>query len=416
MALLKTEIKKSIYWTVAWILTLINFITFIVSRSKFWTNHPGQAWLASGASQDRTYLASEFERNLSCYAFLPCLRSGGAFISQFLINATTQIVELGGVNFDVGQKATVILLVGLLWRILCIGIFFVSISRLLVSLKASLLLTNTLIFVLGGLPLWTLGRILVNMPLDFDNAFITRANDAFYHMSYQDLFFYDYGFIAIIPLTIFVFSALKDISKAPARLLIVIGFILATFYEAFVPLVFLSGVFFGWKHKRELDLRLLWLVVGQAFWTLSRAYSIRFFEPSDPSSIYFTDTSLLSVLRIFSSKGMANTQDSLPSIAVQLMIVIFVAMTIGSVGGAISIILKIRKPISLRTINAANSVALATIILIAGAYLTPKLVELGRQSLGLTVATVIFGFITTQNIFDKYQIKQNSVNLGSAEN
>jgi len=415
MALLKTEIKKSIYWTVAWILTSINFLTFIVSRSKFWITHPGQAWLASGATQDRTYLASEFERNLSCYGMLPCLRSGGAFISQFLINATTEFVELGGANFDVGQKSAVILLVGLGWRILCVGIFFVSISRLLVSLKASLLLTNTVIFVLGGLPLWTLGRILVNMPLGFDDAFITRANDAFYNMSYQDLFFYDYGFIAIIPLTIFIFSAQKDISKVPTRLLIVIGFILATFYEAFVPLVFLSGLFFGWKHKRKLDLRLLWLVVGQMLWTLARAYSIRFFEPSDPSSIYFNDTSLLSVLRIFSSKGMANTQDSLPSIAVQLIIIIFVAMTIGTVGGAISIVLKIRKPISLRTINAANSVALATIILIAGGYLTPKLVELGRQSLGITVAVVIFGFITTQNVVDKFQVKRNSNNLTTTQ-
>ena len=412
---MKTEVKRSIYWTSAWILTSINFLSFIVSRSKFWITHPGQAWLAAGATQDRTYLASEFERNLSCYNPLTCLRSGGAFVSQFLINATTEIVELGGANFGVGQKAAVMLLVGLLWRILCVGIFFILISRLLVSLKASLLLTNTLIFVLGGLPLWTLGRILVNTPLGFDDTFINRANEAFYHMAYQDLFFYDYGFIAIIPLTIFAFSTHKDISKAPTRLLIVIGFILATFYEAFVPLVFLSGIFFGWKHKRELDLRLLWLVVGQAFWTLSRAYSIRFFELSDPSSIYFKDTSLLSVLRMFSSKGMANTQDSLPSIALQLVIIIFVAMTIGSVGGVISIILKIRKPISLRTINAANSVALATTIMIAGGYLTPKLVELGRQSLGITVAVVIFGFITTQNIVDKFQVKLNSNNLTTTQ-
>jgi len=415
MALSKTKFKKSIYWTAAWTITLINFLIFIVSRSHFWITHPGQAWLAAGATQDRTYLASEFERNLSCYQPLTCLRSGGAFISQFLINATTEIVELGGANFDVKQEAAVILLVGMLWRILCVGIFFISISRLLVSLKASLLLTNILIFVLGGLPLWTLGRTLVNMPFGFDDATITRANDAFYWMSYQELFFYDYGFIAIIPLTIFTLSANKDISKVPTRLLVVIGFILATFYEAFVPLVFLSGIFFGWKHKREIDLRLLWLVVGQAFWTLARAYSIRFFESSDPSSIYFKDTSLLSVLRIFSSKGMANTKDSLPSIAVQLMIVIFVAMTIGSVGGVISIILKIRKPISLRTINASNSVALATIIMIAGGYLTPKLVEIGRQSLGITVAVVIFGFITTQNMVDKFQVKQNSNNLTTTQ-
>ena len=415
MVLFKTKFKKPIYWAAAWILTSINFLIFIVSRSQFWITHPGQAWLAAGATQDRTYLASEFERNLSCYQPLTCLRSGGAFISQFLINATTEIVELGGANLDVKQKAVVILLVGLLWRILCVGIFFISISRLLVSLKASLLLTNALIFILGGLPLWTLGRILVNMPLGLDDAIITRANDAFYWMSYQELFFYDYGFIAIIPLTIFALSAPKDISKVSTRLLVVIGFILAMFYEAFVPLVFLSGIIFGWKHKREVDLRLLWLVVGQAFWTLARAYSIRFFESSDPSSIYFKDTSFLAVLKIFSSKGMANTKDSLPSIALQLIIIIFVAMTIGSVGGVILIILKIRKPISLRTTNAATSVALATTITIAGGYLTPKFVELGRQSLGITVAVVIFGFITTQNLVDRFQAKRNSNNLTTTQ-
>ena len=43
--------------------------------------------------------------------------------------------------------------------------------------------------------------------------------------------------------------------------------------------------------------------------------------------------------------------------------------------------------------------------MIAGAYLTPKLVELGRQSLGLTVAIVIFGFFTTQNMVEKIQDK-----------
>ena len=413
MVATKSEFKRLIYWTIAATLTLINFIVFLVSRSEFWITHPGQAWLASGMTENRTYLASEFERNLSCYQPLTCLRSGGAFISQFLINATTEFADLGGANLNVGQKAAVFLLVGMLWRILCGGIFLISISRLFMSLKASLLLTNTLLFVLSGLPLWTLGRILMNMPLGFNNAFITRANDAFYWMSYQELFFYDFGFIAVIPLTIFALTKYEVISRASSQLLIVIGFLLATFYEAFVPLIFLSSIFFVWKYKRKIDLRLLWLVVGQAFWTLARAYSIRFFESSDPSSIYFKDTSFLSVLRIFSSKGMANTKDSLPSIAIQLMIVMFVAISIGFVGAIISIVLKIRMPISLRNKNAVNSVALATVIMIAGAYLTPKLVELGRQSLGISVALVIFGFVTTQNMIDKFQVKRNPSNLTS---
>ena len=403
MPLLKTEIKMKIYWAAAWILTLINFLTFIVSRNIFWITHPGQAWLAAGATQDRTYLASEFQRNLACYQPITCLRSGGAFIAQLLINVATASAELVSVDLDVAQKTFIILLVGILWRVLCVSIFLLVMSRILNSLKASVLLTNTLMFILSGLPLWLLGRFLVNLPLSLSEVIISRANSAFYWMSYQELFFYDYGFIAIIPLTIFALSKYEDISRAPARLLVVIGFLVATFYEAFVPLIFLSSIFFAWKLKRKVDLRVLWLVVGQALWTLARAYSIRFFESSDPSSIFFKDTSLLAVLKIFSSKGMANTKDSLPSIALQLIIIIFVALIIGSAGGLISIILKIRIPISLRNKNAINSVTLATLIMIAGAYLTPKLVELGRQSLGLTVAVVIFGFFATQNMVEKIQ-------------
>ena len=408
MTFSKTEIRKLIFWTVAWIITLINFLTFIVSRNIFWITHPGQAWLAAGATQDRTYLASEFQRNLACYQPITCLRSGGAFISQLLINLTTSAAELVSVDLNIEQKTFIILLVGILWRVFCVSIFLLAMSHIFKSLNASILLTNTVMFVLTGLPLWLLGRFLVNLPLGLNEAIISRANDAFFWMSYQELFFYDYGFIAVIPLTIFALSKYEDISKASSRLLVVIGFLVATFYEAFVPLIFLSSIFFVWKHKKKVEMRLLWLVVGQALWTLARAYSIRFFESSDPSSIYFKDTSFLAVLKIFSSKGMANTKDTLPSIALQLIIVIFVALTIGSVGGLISIVFKIRMPISLRNKTAVNSVALATLIMIAGAYLTPKLVELGRQSLGLTVVTVIFGFTTTQNMVDKFQVKRIS--------
>jgi len=411
----RTEIKKLIFWTVAWIITLINFLTFIVSRNIFWITHPGQAWLAAGATQDRTYLASEFQRNLACYQPITCLRSGGAFISQLLINLTTSAAELVSVDLNIEQKTFIILLVGILWRVFCVSIFLLTMSCLLKSLKASVLLTNTLMFVLTGLPLWLLGRFLVNLPLGLSEAIVSRANDAFYWMSYMELFFYDYGFFAVIPLTIFALSKYEDMSRASSRLLVVVGFLVATFYEAFVPLIFLSSIFFAWKYKKKVELRFLWLVVGQALWTLARAYSIRFFESSDPSSIYFKDTSLLAVLKIFSSKGMANTKDSLPSIALQLMLVIFVALIIGSVGGLISRVLKIRVPISLRNKTAVNSVALATLIMIAGAYLTPKSVELGRQSLGLTVVMVIFGFITTKNTVDKFQVKRNSNNLTSTQ-
>lgn len=410
-----TNIKKLIFWSVAWIITLINFSAFIVSRNLFWISHPGQAWLAAGVTENRTYLASEFERNLSCYQPLTCLRSGGAFISQFLIDATTLAAELVSVDLNIEQRTFIILLVGLLWRVFCIGVFLLTMTRIFNSLKASVLLTNTLMFVLSGLPLWMLGRFLVNLPLGLSEATTLRANDAFFWMSYQDLFFYDYGFIALIPLIIFMLSAYKNKTEIPVSLLVISGFLIATFYEAFVPLIILSGVLFIWKIKRQIKWRLLWLVVGQAIWTIARAFSIRFSEPSDPKSPYFRDTSFRSVLSIFGSKNTHSTKDSLPSIAIQLAIIIFVALVISLLGAIISIILNIRTPIPRQKIIAINSTTLATLMIISGGYLTPKLVELGRQSLGLTVAMVIFGFFTTQNMIEKFRVKQQSHNLTTTE-
>lgn len=410
-----TNIKKLIFWSVAWIITLINFSAFIVSRNLFWISHPGQAWLAAGVTENRTYLASEFERNLSCYQPLTCLRSGGAFISQFLIDATTLAAELVSVDLNIEQRTFIILLVGLLWRVFCIGVFLLTMTRIFNSLKASVLLTNTLMFVLSGLPLWMLGRFLVNLPLGLSEATTLRANDAFFWMSYQDLFFYDYGFIALIPLIIFMLSAYKNKTEIPVSLLVISGFLIATFYEAFVPLIILSGVLFIWKIKRQIKWRLLWLVVGQAIWTIARAFSIRFSEPSDPKSPYFRDTSFRSVLSIFGSKNTHSTKDSLPSIAIQLAIIIFVALVISLLGAIISIIFNIRTPIPRQKIIAINSTTLATLMIISGGYLTPKLVELGRQSLGLTVAMVIFGFFTTQNMIEKFRVKQQSHNLTTTE-
>lgn len=182
-----------------------------------------------------------------------------------------------------------------------------------------------------------------------------------------------------------------------------------------MPLIILSGVLFIWKIKRQIKWRLLWLVVGQAIWTIARAFSIRFSEPSDPKSPYFRDTSFRSVLSIFGSKNTHSTKDSLPSIAIQLAIIIFVALVISLLGAIISIILNIRTPIPRQKIIAINSTTLATLMIISGGYLTPKLVELGRQSLGLTVAMVIFGFFTTQNMIEKFRVKQQSHNLTTTE-
>ena len=412
MSFLTSEIKKPLYWGLAWVLTFINFVTFIVSRSEFWLTHPGQAWLAASATEDRTYLASEFERNLSCYFPSTCImRSGGAFLSQFFIEAITALSNLVNVEVNIEQETFIILLIGLMWRIACLTLFLICMAKLLESLRSALCVTNCLMFVLGGIPLWTIGKAIINLPIGLDDEITTRAKVAFYYMSFQDLLFYDYGFIAIVPLTMLALAKIEDISKLSIRSLFLVGFLTATFYEAFIPLIFVSALIFYWRSSRKIEYRLLWLLLGQTIWTILRAYSIRFLEPSDPGSPYFADTSLYSVLKIFSSKGMYSTEGSLGSIAVQLILISAIAALCGSVSA-----LFVRTTVFHLTYHnhlALKSVLAATSLGIIITYLNPKGVEVGRQSLGLTVAVVIYSFAASQNFLAKAQAKRSTASSSS---
>ena len=411
MSFLTSEIKKPLYWVLAWVLTFINFVTFIVSRNEFWLTHPGQAWLAASATEDRTYLASEFERNLTCYTPLTCLRSGGAFMSQTLIEAITAMSGFVSVNVNSEQETFIILAVGLMWRVTCLTLFLICVTKVLESLRSALCVTNCLMFVLGGLPLWTLGKAIINLPIGLEDEITMRVNDAFYFMSFQDLIFYDYGFIVIIPLTILALAKIEDISKLSIRSLFLFGFLTATFYEAFIPLIFVSALIFYWRSSRKIEYRLLWLLLGQTIWTILRAYSIRFLEPSDPGSPYFADTSLYSVLKIFSAKGMYSTEGSLGSIAVQLILIAAIAALCGSVSA-----LFVRTTVFHLTYHnhlALKSVLVATFLGIILTYLNPKGVEVGRQSIGLTVAVVIYSFAATQNFLAKAQAKRSTASSSS---
>ena len=411
MSFLTSEIKKPLYWGLAWVLTFINFVTFIVSRSEFWLTHPGQAWLAASATKDRTYLASEFERNLTCYTPLTCLRSGGAFMSQTLIEVITALSGFVSVNVNFEQETFIILIVGLMWRTLCVILFLICATKLFGGLRFAIAVTNCLMLVLGGLPLWTAGKILVHLPVDLSDQIIMRANDAFYFMSFHNLIFFDYGFIAIVPLTMLALAKIEDISKLSIRSLFLVGFLTATFYEAFIPLIFVSALIFYWRSSRKIEYRLLWLLLGQTIWTILRAYSIRFLEPSDPGSPYFADTSLYSVLKIFSSKGMYSTEGSLGSIAVQLILISAIAALCGSVSA-----LFVRTTVFHLTYHnhlALKSVLAATSLGIIFTYLNPKGVEVGRQSLGLTVAVVIYSFAASQNFLAKAQAKRSTASSSS---
>ena len=414
MSFLTSEIKKPLYWGLAWIFTFINFVTFIVSRNEFWLTHPGQAWLAASATEDRTYLASEFERDLSCYQPQTCLRSGASFVSQTLIDLTTAVTQAVTVNLNNDQRTFIILLYGLLWRALCLAVFFKAIKSLFNSSKAALTAINTLMIVLGGLPLWLVGRFILSLPFNFDETLYNRISDAFYWMSFQDLMFYDYGFVAIIPLTVLLLSKNSQFLRLSSPLYLLIGIAIATFYEVFVPLIVVATSIFLWRTTRKINFKLLWMFLGQVIWICIRAYSVRFLEPSDPNSIYFRDTSFVEVLKIFRLDGYDSPSSSRGSILVQYVLITAVATTVTILGClATNLRASIRRPHPSHTSIAISSVLIPTILIIIGTYFSPRLVEVGRQSIGLTVAVVIYSFAVTQNFLAKAQAKRSTASGSS---
>ena len=412
MSFLTSEIKKPLYWGLAWVLTFINFITFIVSRNEFWLTHPGQAWLAAGATEDRTYLASEFERNLSCYQPITCLRSGSAFLSQALIDLVSQFTELTVIDFSDSKKVFVILIVGLTWRLACVLLFFVGVKFLFTSITVSVVLTNVLMFLLSGLPMWLLGKFTVYVIPGLSDSISSRASDAFFYMAYQDLWFYDYGFIALIPFTIFALRKVKNIASISQTYFFLSGFLLAIFYEAFVPLIFVAITIRTLQSDRKIVFRSLWLVVGQLTWTVLRGLSIRYTEAGDPNSLIYTDTSLIGLLNT-SKYPFAKTIEFYFSIAVQFLMFVIVALICGLFAALAST--KARntgiKDVSLT--KSINAVTYATAIIIAASFLRGVSLETGRQSIGLTVAVVIYSFAATQNFLAKAQAKRLAVSTNS---
>lgn len=390
-------VKRYILSTSVWILTIINTTVFLVSRNSFWISYPGQAWLASSITEHRTFLTSEFERNLSCYGPLTCLRSGGAFLSHALVTVITFSSKTTRVNLTPDQEIFIILIVGLLWRVLCLAIFIFAVTKLFRSLKIGILIANGLVFLLSGLPLWRLGQVLVNLPLSLNSSFIDRAREAFVHMSFANLIFYDYGFLALIPITALALSRINNPRTISLWKFLITGLVIASFYEAFIPIIVLAASIYFWVEERKFYLRIFTLLVGQAGWTLARAFSIRFTEPSDPYSPYHFDTSITNVLSKFRQcqNCEAATFGSLPSILVQLFLVIGLALVCGLACAGIAATLKLAPKKLLDSQNAIYSTTIATAIVVFVSFLRPITVEVGRQSLGLSIAAVLLSFTSS---------------------
>ena len=260
--------------------------------------------------------------------------------------------------------------------------------------------------------MWSIGKFTVYVIPGLSASISSRASDAFFYMAYQDLWFYDYGFIALIPVTIFVLHKVRNIARIPQTYFFLSGFLVAIFYEAFVPLIFVAITIWTLQSNRKIVVRSLWLVVGQLTWTVFRGLSIRYTEAGDPNSLYFTDTSLIGLLNT-NKYPFAKTIEFYSSIAVQFLMFVIVALICGLF--AALTLAKARnsqiKDVSLT--RSINAVTYATAIIIAASFLRGVSLETGRQSIGLTVAVVIYSFAGTQNFLAKAQAKRSTASSSS---
>jgi hypothetical protein len=260
--------------------------------------------------------------------------------------------------------------------------------------------------------MWLIGKFAVYLIPGLSDTVSSRASEAFFHMAYQNLWFYDYGFIALVPFAIFALHKIKDISKIPKTYFFVTGFLVATLYEAFVPLIFVAIIIRAFQSNRKVLVRSFWLFSGQLTWTVLRGLSIRYTEAGDPSSTFFTDTSLFGLLNSSKYPG-SKSSEFYFSIAVQFLMFLIVALICGLFAALVSA--KARnswiKDVSL--IRSINAVAYATAIIVAGSFLRGVSLETGRQSIGLTVAVVIYSFAATQNFLAKTQAKRSTASTNS---
>ncbi len=73
-------------------------------------------------------------------------------------------------------------------------------------------------------------------------------------------------------------------------------------------------------------------------------------------------------------------------------------MTVGFFMGLVANSFKSFKPIDQRSLRSISAVTSAVSILIVGSFLRPVYVETGRQSLGLSIALVLFSFSSAQTL------------------
>ncbi|MFM8651401.1 MAG: hypothetical protein ACKODE_03640, partial [Acidimicrobiaceae bacterium] len=179
----------------------------------------------------------------------------------------------------------------------------------------------------------------------------------------------------------------------------------------FVLICLISLILYSIFRKEQISIKIFWLLVGQFVWILGRALTLKFTEIADPQSEFFVGDSIDDFVKVFwasTSNREISTTSSLPSIALQLVLISTIAIVIGYFAGQIT---KKALNIELRsnkTLHSITSVTLAVAIVIVGSFLRPIFVETGRQSLGLSITLVVFAFAYSQRFLQRKRPKDTA--------
>jgi hypothetical protein len=418
MSFLTSEIKRPLYWGLAWIFTFINFTAFIVSRNQTWIQNPGRAWMNASATEFRNYPASDFERTLSCYGFGQCQRIGGALIVQPIIFFGDFLSKFYYFDFNENSQIFVIQMSGLAWRIFCIGFLGLIVHHFSLRLSVTLFFLNFLFLTLSGVILRGVGRLIDLLPISSSQSFAVRSTSAFRDFPFENLAWYDFGLFFAIALIIYlvVNNLREDISF---KKLFLFGLFLTAFFE-FLGFVFALSLVATLRSSKTVAGKSriemvkifsaalvgtpLWLLLIYAYQKIVKSNFPQFFTEN------FDDVQSRSDSLIWALKNPIANLISSPSLVLQIILTLIQCSVFAFISGRIARKLfrfgEISSKFLLATKSVMCSFILITLVTFFIAYGVNLLAgEHARQTIGIQISLFMYLFFKSMTFPNKAEVE-----------
>lgn len=399
--------KTKVIYVLGFVFSLLNFLAFLISRNNNFIQNPGRAWTYASATEFRNYPASEFERTLSCYAFGQCYRIGGALIVQPIIYVGDLISKFYFWNVDDQARIFVIQIVGLSWRITCVGIITYLIFEGSRNLVFALSYVNALLLALSGWLLRVIGEAIKILPLKLSVDFQARSVSAFQDFPYENLQWYDFGLFAA--LAVIVKFIVKYSSQEISSLRFILFSVLITSVFEYLGFVFaVAWILYESQNssknlisKRNLFIGLK-VGLGSVIWLIfisGYLRAMKFFYPKFFNFGLASDTDhAKNLFRAFQHPIQNLTGN--PSILFQILLVIFQCAIMGWILGFIARSCFKHFRMTQQLLSASKCVTIATTFVMCFNLFIAYGVEVqagehSRQTFGLQIALFTYLFLRT---------------------